>query len=322
MELPGFSQHGHTEAATERRLASSVLLRMAWGTWSIAKGQALPDSRSPGPCIKLLALQVSLYTSGLRSTATEPQKNVQATKTEEYARYTRLTGETQVHHSVFRCQAHKTGMKIRGEEWHQQDEWDILCSHPHPNSTLTSIHPQTKMPWRRCGVGTLCQGTWEKYHPPKCQAISLQTLVSAMDSKVAHELAPAAPEHTGSRANESLLGNPQSPVKKFLAHHWAKKKKKKSAFGSFGGKRTSVTFPHVIFSQGSTAQCQEAAPATVPPLRWGVRACVWVPSFPSCRKEVHFSPTSVQVLSLGSRKRLGRTANQTLRRCWKGHRSY
>ena len=134
----------------------------------------------------------------------QKQKNLQDTQ---------LTGKTQVHHSVFRCQAYKMGVKIKGEEWHQQDEWDILCSHPSSLIPTAPWHPSIHR--QKCHEGdvwsgTLCQGTWERYHPPKCQEISLQTLVSAMDSKVAHELAPAAPwEHTGSHADESLLGNPQ-----------------------------------------------------------------------------------------------------------------
>lgn len=112
--------------ATQRRPqsgASPLCPQNRLGNVVNSKRPGPPRLQEPGPLHSLLALQVSLYTSGLRSTAMEPQKNVQATKTEESVRYmvngekdTWLTGKTQVHHSVFRCQAHKTGVKMKGEE--------------------------------------------------------------------------------------------------------------------------------------------------------------------------------------------------------------
>lgn len=179
-----FSESGNClishSTATQRRSQSmpllSVLLRIAWGTWSTAKGQALPDSRSPGPpwlpgralpdsratlpdsragpLHSLLAVQVSLHTSGLRSTATEPQKNVQTTKTEESTRYT-VNGENASTSQRLQVPSIQDGSKDKGggvmsAGWVRHPLLPSLI--PHPNSTLTSIHPQTKMPWRRCGV--------------------------------------------------------------------------------------------------------------------------------------------------------------------------
>ena len=228
-------------------------------------------------------------------------------------------GKTQVHHSVFRCQAYKMGVKIKGEEWRRQDEWDILCSRPSSLIPTALWHPSIHR--QKCregdvGSGTLCQGTWERYHPPKCQGISLQTLVSAMDSKVAHELAPAAPwEHTGSHADESRLGNPQ--VQWRSSSIWLSKKKI-CIWKLWRGKRTSVTFLTSSSPKAAQLTVPRDTPAMVSPLRWGVRWCVWAPSFTNCRREVHFSPTLSGVLSLREQKEAGENSKSDSQKVLKG----